>query len=133
MSARSPLLEHLQSGAVRGRAAHPREPVLIVASTGWRKTRALTHRKTCLIREHGVNPYSVLAITFTNKAAREMAQRVEELLGERIAKGTWILTFHSACVRILRREHKRTSVCPAASRSTTKGTPSGSSRTSFET
>jgi DNA helicase-2/ATP-dependent DNA helicase PcrA len=105
MSARSPLLEHLnpvQSEAV----LHTEGPVLIVAGAGSGKTRALTHRIAYLIREHGVNPYSVLAITFTNKAAREMAQRVEELLGERIAKGMWILTFHSACVRILRREHK---------------------------
>jgi DNA helicase-2/ATP-dependent DNA helicase PcrA len=105
VSARSPLLEHLnpvQSEAV----LHTEGPVLIVAGAGSGKTRALTHRIAYLIREHGVNPYSVLAITFTNKAAREMAQRVEELLGERIAKGMWILTFHSACVRILRREHK---------------------------
>jgi DNA helicase-2/ATP-dependent DNA helicase PcrA len=105
MSARSPLLEHLnpvQSEAV----LHTEGPVLIVAGAGSGKTRALTHRIAYLIREHGVNPYSVLAITFTNKAAREMAQRVEELLGELIAKGMWILTFHSACVRILRREHK---------------------------
>jgi len=104
VSARSPLLEHLnpvQSEAV----LHTEGPVLIVAGAGSGKTRALTHRIAYLIREHGVNPYSVLAITFTNKAAREMAQRVEELLGERIAKGMWILTFHSACVRILRREH----------------------------
>jgi len=105
VSARSPLLEHLnpvQSEAV----LHTEGPVLIVAGAGSGKTRALTHRIAYLIREHGVNPYSVLAITFTNKAAREMAQRVEGLLGERIAKGMWILTFHSACVRILRREHK---------------------------
>jgi ATP-dependent DNA helicase UvrD/PcrA len=104
MSARSPLLEHLnpvQSEAV----LHTEGPVLIVAGAGSGKTRALTHRIAYLIREHGVNPYSVLAITFTNKAAREMAERVEGLLGERIAKGMWILTFHSACARILRREH----------------------------
>jgi DNA helicase II / ATP-dependent DNA helicase PcrA len=105
MSARSSLLEHLnpvQSEAV----LHTEGPVLIVAGAGSGKTRALTHRIAYLIREHGVNPYSVLAITFTNKAAREMAERVEELLGERVAKGMWILTFHSACARILRREHQ---------------------------
>jgi ATP-dependent DNA helicase UvrD/PcrA len=104
MSARSSLLEHLnpvQSEAV----LHTEGPVLIVAGAGSGKTRALTHRIAYLIREHGVNPYSVLAITFTNKAAREMAERVEGLLGERVAKGMWILTFHSACARILRREH----------------------------
>ncbi|MEX2203027.1 MAG: DNA helicase PcrA [Actinomycetota bacterium] len=105
MSARSPLLEQLNP--VQAEAVlHTEGPVLIVAGAGSGKTRALTHRIAYLIREHGVNPYSVLAITFTNKAAREMAQRVEDLLGERIARGMWILTFHSACVRILRREHK---------------------------
>jgi DNA helicase-2/ATP-dependent DNA helicase PcrA len=79
--------------------------VLIVAGAGSGKTRALTHRIAYLIRELGLSPYAILAITFTNKAAREMAERVEGLLGERIARGMWILTFHSACARILRREH----------------------------
>src|SRR5438105_53426 len=80
-------------------------PVLIVAGAGSGKTRALTHRIAFLIRERGVSPYSILAITFTNKAAGEMADRVEGLLGTRVAKGMWILTFHAACARILRREH----------------------------
>ncbi|MBI3647677.1 MAG: DNA helicase PcrA, partial [Actinobacteria bacterium] len=69
------------------------------------KTRALTHRIAHLIREHGVSPGQILAITFTNKAAREMAERVQELMGSRVSGGMWILTFHSACARILRREH----------------------------
>ncbi|MGH2636139.1 MAG: DNA helicase PcrA, partial [Actinomycetota bacterium] len=69
------------------------------------KTRALTHRIAYLIRERDVSPYAILAITFTNKAAREMAERVEGLMGGRVAKGMWILTFHSACARVLRREH----------------------------
>jgi DNA helicase-2/ATP-dependent DNA helicase PcrA len=84
---------------------HIEGPVLIVAGAGSGKTRALTHRIAYLIREKGVSPYEVLAITFTNKAAQEMADRVEGLLGTRIAKGMWIMTFHAACVRILRREH----------------------------
>ena len=100
----SPLLEGLnpiQKEAV----LHTDGPVLIVAGAGSGKTRALTHRIAYLIRETNVSPYAVLAITFTNKAAQEMAERVEGLMGSRIAKGMWILTFHSACVRILRREH----------------------------
>ncbi|HXF73850.1 MAG TPA: DNA helicase PcrA, partial [Actinomycetota bacterium] len=70
------------------------------------KTRALTHRIAYLIRERGVPPGAILAITFTNKAAREMAERVEALVGERVASRMWISTFHSACARILRREHE---------------------------
>ena len=104
MTPRSPLLDTLnpiQSEAV----LHTDGPVLIVAGAGSGKTRALTHRIAYLIREKGVSPYAILAITFTNKAAREMAERVQGLLGERIASGMWILTFHSTCARILRREH----------------------------
>jgi ATP-dependent DNA helicase UvrD/PcrA len=104
VAARSPLIEALNP--VQAEAVlHTEGPVLIVAGAGSGKTRALTHRIAYLIREHGVSPYAILAITFTNKAAREMAARVEGLLGQRIAKGMWILTFHSACARILRREH----------------------------
>ena len=104
MNAVSPALEGLndiQTEAV----LHTEGPVLIVAGAGSGKTRALTHRIAYLIREHGVSPFEILAITFTNKAAREMAERVEGMLGERVVRGMWILTFHSACARILRREH----------------------------
>ena len=104
VNAVSPLLEGLndiQSEAV----LHTEGPVLIVAGAGSGKTRALTHRIAYLIRERGVSPFEILAITFTNKAAREMAERVEGMLGERVTKGMWILTFHSTCARLLRREH----------------------------
>ena len=104
-TATSPLLEGLNP-VQREAVLHTEGPVLIVAGAGSGKTRALTHRIAHLIRDEGVSPYEILAITFTNKAAQEMADRVEGLLGTRIAKGMWILTFHSACVRILRREHE---------------------------
>jgi DNA helicase II / ATP-dependent DNA helicase PcrA len=102
----APLLASLNP-VQRQAVLHTEGPVLIVAGAGSGKTRALTHRIAHLIREHEVSPYALLAITFTNKAAREMADRVEQLLGQRVARGMWILTFHAACARILRREHDR--------------------------
>ncbi len=100
----SPLLAPLNP-VQREAVLHTDGPVLIVAGAGSGKTRILTHRIAYLIAERGVRPQSILAITFTNKAAQEMADRVEALVGTRIARGMWILTFHSACARILRREH----------------------------
>ncbi len=82
---------------------HADGPLLIVAGAGSGKTRVLTHRIAHLIEEQGVSPFRILAITFTNKAADEMRQRVEALVGP-VAKKMWVSTFHSACVRILRRD-----------------------------
>jgi DNA helicase-2/ATP-dependent DNA helicase PcrA len=81
-------------------------PLLVVAGAGSGKTRVLTHRVAHLINAHGIKPQEILAITFTNKAAGEMRERLEDMLGG-VARSIWILTFHSACGRILRREAPR--------------------------
>ncbi len=84
----------------RKAAMHVDGPLLILAGAGSGKTSTMTCRIAYLIKEIGVNPYNILAVTFTNKAAGEMRERVEALLGENL--NMWILTFHSACLRILR-------------------------------
>ncbi len=90
----------------RAAVLHQGSPLLIVAGAGSGKTRVLTHRIAYLLAEREVDPSQILAITFTNKAAGEMAARAAALTGAR-ARSMWLMTFHSACVRILRREAKR--------------------------
>ena len=90
----------------RAAVLHQGSPLLIVAGAGSGKTRVLTHRIAYLLAEREVEPSQILAITFTNKAAGEMAARAASLTGAR-ARSMWLMTFHSACVRILRREAKR--------------------------
>ncbi|MFD5796749.1 DNA helicase PcrA [Streptomyces diastatochromogenes] len=99
------LLEGLNENQ-RAAVAHAGSPLLIVAGAGSGKTRVLTHRIAHLLAERHVHPGQILAITFTNKAAGEMKERVEQLVGPR-ANAMWVMTFHSACVRILRRESKK--------------------------
>jgi DNA helicase II / ATP-dependent DNA helicase PcrA len=90
----------------RAAVVHEGSPLLIVAGAGSGKTRVLTHRIAYLLAARDVAPQEILAITFTNKAAGEMAARVAALVGPR-ARAMWVMTFHSACVRILRREARR--------------------------
>ena len=90
----------------REAVTHPGGPLLILAGAGSGKTRVLTHRIAWLIKDQGVSPFELLAITFTNKAADEMKHRVGSLVGP-VAEKMWVSTFHSACVRILRREAAR--------------------------
>jgi DNA helicase-2/ATP-dependent DNA helicase PcrA len=117
MSVLPPTLEQVTALAVealldglnpqqRAAVVHEGGPLLIVAGAGSGKTRVLTHRIAYLLAEREVSPSQILAITFTNKAAGEMAARAASLTGAR-ARSMWLMTFHSACVRILRREAKR--------------------------
>ena len=92
-------LNDKQQAAVR----HTEGPLLIMAGAGSGKTRVLTHRMAYILAEKEVNPWNILAITFTNKAAREMKERVRQIVGPQ-ADNMWVSTFHSMCVRILRRE-----------------------------
>ncbi|MDX6232638.1 MAG: ATP-dependent helicase UvrD/PcrA [Nocardioidaceae bacterium] len=89
--------------AQREAVLHHEGPLLVIAGAGSGKTRVLTHRIAHLIQAHGISPFEILAITFTNKAAGEMKSRVGALIGP-VAEKMWVSTFHSACVRILRRD-----------------------------
>ncbi|MFV8828671.1 DNA helicase PcrA [Alkalihalobacterium sp. APHAB7] len=105
----SKLMEKMLAGLnpeQRKAVQHTDGPLLLMAGAGSGKTRVLTHRIAYIIREKGIAPYNVLAITFTNKAAREMKDRVAQIVGG-TAENIWISTFHSMCVRILRRDIDR--------------------------
>ena len=91
-------LNPMQQQAVQ----HGEGPLLLLAGAGSGKTRALTHRIAWLVQQCHVDPWQILAVTFTNKAAGEMKERLADLLGN--VEGMWVSTFHSSCVRILRQE-----------------------------
>ena len=105
MTTTDPLLDGLNPQQQKA-VAHAGSPLLVVAGAGSGKTRVLTRRIAYIMARREVRPYEILAITFTNKAAGEMKERVSELVGP-VAKSMWVSTFHSSCVRMLRQEVER--------------------------
>ena len=91
----------------REAVVHTDGPMLVVAGAGSGKTRVLTHRVAHLIESGSAVPSEILAITFTNRAANEMKERVQGLVGGRTAARMWVMTFHAACGRLLRRDAER--------------------------
>src|SRR5271155_4192160 len=101
-------LNGAQAAAVR----HTDGPVLIFAGAGSGKTRVLTHRIAHLLRDQRGAPDRILAVTFTNKAAAEMKNRLEGMVGDAV-RDLWVGTFHAMCVRILRRDGTRSGIAPS--------------------
>src|SRR5262249_14612240 len=103
-----PLLDPLNPEQ-RAAVVHPRGPLLVLAGAGSGKTRVIVHRIAYLIEALGTRPWGILAVTFTNKAAQEMRERLEKILGPE-ARDVWVSTFHSAGAAILRRESEALSL-----------------------